>query len=281
MLPDFVPAEVVEIIESRRVTNALLVPTMLQILTSLPGIDERDFSSLRTILYGSAPITPALLRRSMEVFGCGFLQLYGMTETSGVLTRLLPEDHDPDGPREYLLRSAGTPSHGTEVRIADVDTGEQLPARVVGEIQTRSAHLTVGYWNRPDDNAALITPDGWLRTGDGGYLDEQGFLYITDRIKDMIISGGENVYPVEVEAVLAEHPAIAEVAVIGTTDARWGEAVTAVVVLRADAATTEAELIDFTADKLASYKKPRTVRFVDALPRNATGKVLKRELRTT
>ncbi|HEY7010581.1 MAG TPA: AMP-binding protein, partial [Jatrophihabitantaceae bacterium] len=279
MVPEFVPGELVELMESERVTNAFMVPAMLRVLTSLPGIDERDFSALRMICYGASPITPAVLRRSMQVFGCQFAQLYGMTETSGVTTMLRPEDHDPDGPREGLLRSAGLPQPFTEVRVVDVDSGEVLPADEVGEIQTRSPYATVGYWNRPADTAALYTADGWLRSGDAGYLDADGYLFISDRIKDMVITGGENVYPVEVEAVLADHPAVAEVAVIGTPDAKWGEAVTAVVVLRPGAAATEAELVAFTSGRLASYKKPRIVRFVDVLPRNPSGKVLKRELR--
>ena len=282
MMPDFVPAEVVAVMEAERVTNGLFVPAMLQVLTSLPGIEDRDFSSLRTVLYGASPITPSLLRRSLQVFGCGFTQLYGMTETAAVTTRLLPEDHDPGGPREYLLRSAGTALPGVGLRIVDVDSGEVLGAGEVGEIQVRSAHLTIGYWKRPEESDALFTDDGWLRTGDAGYLDEHGYLFISDRIKDMVITGGENVYPVEVEAVLAEHPAVAEVAVIGTPDPKWGEAVTAVVVVKPGMAQPTAdELVAFTAGRLASYKKPRVVRFTDSLPRNASGKVLKRELRAT
>ena len=282
MVPDFQPAEFISVMESRRVTNICVVPAMLQVLTSMPRIEERDFSALEVIVYGASPITPALLRRSMNIFGCDFVQFYGMTETSGGTTCLTAKDHDPDGPRQHLLRSAGKPLVNVKVRIVDTDSGEPLPAGQVGEVQTRSPHNTPGYWDRPADNAALLTPDGWLRTGDAGYLDPDGYLFITDRLKDMVITGGENVYPVEVEAVLADHPAIAEVAVIGTPDVKWGEAVTAVVVVKPGVATpSQREIIEFTTGKLASYKKPRVVRFVQALPRNPSGKVLKRQLRSS
>ncbi|WP_042421494.1 long-chain-fatty-acid--CoA ligase [Streptacidiphilus anmyonensis] len=279
-VPDLVPQRVVELIERRRISHAFFVPAVLHMLTSLPDIAARDFSALRLIAYGASPITPVLLRRSMEVFGCGFLQIYGQTETAGSATRLLPEDHDPDGPRAHLLRSAGNTRPDVEVRVADPLTGEPLPTGAVGEICTRSHYLTPGYWRRPEENARLFTVDGWLRTGDAGYLDEEGYLFITDRIKDMVITGGENVYPVEVEAALAEHPAVLDVAVFGTPDERWGEAVTAAVVLRPEAGeVSPAELIAFTRERIASYKKPRIVLFLEELPRNPTGKILKRVLR--
>jgi acyl-CoA synthetase (AMP-forming)/AMP-acid ligase II len=282
MMPDFQPAELIALMESERVTNICVVPAMLQVLTAMPGIEQRDFSALEVIVYGASPITPALLRRSMDIFGCEFVQFYGMTETSGGSTCLTAKDHDPDGPRQHLLRSAGKPLVNVEVRIVGTDSSELLPAGQVGEVQTRSPHNTPGYFDRPLDNAALFTNDGWLRTGDAGYLDDDGYLFITDRLKDMVITGGENVYPVEVEAVLADHPAIAEVAVIGTPDVKWGEAVTAVVVVKPGlAAPSEQDIIDFTAGKLASYKKPRIVKFIEALPRNPSGKILKRELRSS
>ncbi|MFH8616397.1 long-chain-fatty-acid--CoA ligase [Streptomyces sp. NPDC017979] len=280
MLPDLVPQTVVDVMERHRVTHAFFVPAMLHLLTALPGIRERDFSALRLIVYGASPITPALLRRSMEVFGCGFYQKYGQTETTGSATRLLPDDHVVDGPRSTLLRSAGNTRQDVEVAVADPVTGEPVAPGVVGEILTRSHHVTPGYWKRPAENAALFTADGWLKTGDAGYLDPDGYLFITDRIKDMVITGGENVYPVEVESVLAEHPAVLDVAVFGTPHEKWGEAVTAAVVLRPAAEPVTAEdLIDFTRGRIASYKKPRIVHVVDELPRNPSGKVLKRVLR--
>ena len=280
MLPESTPATAVETMEREGVTHAFLVPSVLHMFTELPDVDRRDLSRMRMIAYGSAPITPTLLRRSMAVFGCGFMGKYGLTESGGTVTQLPPSDHDPDGPRQYLLRSTGRARPGVEVRIADTATGKPLPPGAVGEIRTRSVRNTPGYWNRPDQTGALYAEGGWLRTGDGGYLDEDGYLYLTDRIKDMIITGGENVYPIEVESALAEHPAVAEAAVIGVPHPRWGEAVTAVVVPRGGVQRAEAqELIDFVRERVASYKKPHAVHFVDELPRNPNGKILKHELR--
>ncbi|MER7717726.1 long-chain-fatty-acid--CoA ligase [Streptomyces flaveolus] len=280
MLPDLVPQTVVELMERHRITHAFFVPAMLHLLTTLPDIRERDFSALELIVYGASPITPALLRRSMEIFGCGFYQKYGQTETTGSASRLLPEDHVVDGPRSILLRSAGSMRPDVQVAIADPVTGDRVATGVVGEILTRSHHVTPGYWKRPEENAALFTADGWLRTGDAGYLDKDGYLFITDRIKDMVITGGENVYPIEVESALAEHPAVLDVAVFGTPDEKWGEAVTAAVVLRPGAEpVTAQDLVDFTRERIASYKKPRVVHFVEELPRNPSGKILKRVLR--
>ncbi|MFG2613971.1 AMP-binding protein [Streptomyces anulatus] len=281
MLPEFAPGVAAETIEREGVTHAFLVPSVLHMLTALPGIESRDFSRLTLVTYGSAPITPALLRRSMALFACHFMGKYGLTEGGGTVTQLPPRDHEADGPRRHLLTSVGKPRRGIDVVIADPETGLPVGAGTPGEIRIRSRHNTPGYWNRPDETEALYDADGLLCTGDGGYLDVDGYLFLTDRIKDMIVTGGENVYPTEVESALAEHPAVSEVAVVGIPDDTWGEAVTAVVVLRADAARPdEQELIDFTRDRIASYKKPRRVHFVDALPRNPNGKVLKRELRT-
>ncbi|MEV6104029.1 long-chain-fatty-acid--CoA ligase [Streptomyces sp. NPDC051940] len=280
MLPDFAPETAVEVMEREGVTHAFFVPAVLQMVTALPGIEARDFSRLRLVVYGASPITPALLRRSMTVFGCSFMQKYGLTETVGNVARLLPHEHDPDGDRQYLLQSTGRPKPDVEVMVVDPVTGEPAPAGMVGEIYTRSRHNTPGYWKRPEETDALYAADGWLRTGDAGHLDTDGYLYVTDRMKDMVITGGENVYPIEVESVLAEHPAIADVAVIGVPHEKWGEEVTAVVVPRQGVPVpTESELIDFTRERIASYKKPRRVHFVDALPRNPSGKILKRELR--
>ncbi|RVU27955.1 long-chain-fatty-acid--CoA ligase [Streptomyces antnestii] len=279
-LPDLDPLRAVELMERHRVTHAFFVPAVLHLLTQLPDIRERDFSALEMIVYGASPITPTLLRRSMEIFGCGFLQKYGLTETTGSATRLLPSDHDPDGPRAHLLRSAGNALPDIDVAVVDPVTAEPLASGEVGEIVTRSHQVTPGYWQRPEDNARLFTEDGWLRTGDAGYLDADGYLFITDRIKDMVITGGENVYPVEVESALAEHPDVCDVAVFGTPDETWGEAVTAAVVLNAEAGDVTADdLVEFTRTRIASYKKPRIVHFVEELPRNPSGKFLKRVLR--
>jgi long-chain acyl-CoA synthetase len=279
LVRDFEPTGVLDILERRRVTNAVLVPTMLRMLTAVPGAAERDYSALRSIAYGAAPITTPVLKATLRTFGCALLGLYGLTESTGGVVALEPEDHDPGGPREHLLRSAGRPYPWVELRIADLATGGPVAADVVGEVWLRGPNVTPGYFNRPAETGAALTPDGWLRTGDGGYVDEDGYLFLTDRIKDMIVTGGENVYPVEVEEALAQHADVAEVAVIGVPHPHWGEAVKALVVLRPSARTRPEDLIAFARERLAGYKLPRSVDFVTELPRTPSGKVLKRELR--
>jgi long-chain acyl-CoA synthetase len=279
LVRDFEPTGVLDILERRRVTNAVLVPTMLRMLTAVPGAAERDYSALRSIAYGAAPITTPVLKATLRTFGCALLGLYGLTESTGGVVALEPEDHDPGGPREHLLRSAGRPYPWVELRIADLATGGPVAADVVGEVWLRGPNVTPGYFNRPAETGAALTPDGWLRTGDGGYVDENGYLFLTDRIKDMIVTGGENVYPVEVEEALAQHADVAEVAVIGVPHPHWGEAVKALVVLRPSARTRPEDLIAFARERLAGYKLPRSVDFVTELPRTPSGKVLKRELR--
>jgi long-chain acyl-CoA synthetase len=218
-----------------------------------------------------------VLVKGMETLGCEFIQVYGLTETTGAITQLDGVDHDPAG-RPHLLRSCGKPYPWVEVRIVDSSTGEDAPAGEVGELWTRSHQNMKGYWNNEAATAEAITPDGWFRTGDAGYVDADGFLYLHDRVKDMIVSGGENVYPAEVENVLAQHPGVADVAVIGVPDERWGEAVKAIVV-RSGPEVTEDELIAFSREHLAGYKLPKSVDFAETLPRNPSGKLLKRELR--
>jgi long-chain acyl-CoA synthetase len=276
---EFVPNEVLDVLVEHRITNALFVPAMLQFLSMVPGAAERDYSSLRSICYGASPITNATLLAAMQTFRCNFRQVYGMTETSGVITCLPPADHDPGGPRDHLLRSAGRPYPFVELRIVDLDTGRVCAAGEVGEVVMRAAHNMAGYWNKPDETAKTVEPDGWLHTGDAGYVDADGYLYLTDRVKDMIVSGGENVYPTEVENALALHPAVAEVGVIGVPHDRWGETVKAVVVVRAGATVTAPELIAFAKERLAGYKCPTSVDFAEALPRNPSGKILKKDLR--
>jgi long-chain acyl-CoA synthetase len=261
------------------VTNAVLVPTMLQMLSSVPGAAERDYSALRSIAYGAAPITTPVLKASLRTFGCPLFGLYGLTESTGGVVVLEPEDHDPGGPREHLLRSAGRPYPWVELKIVDPVSGEPLGSHAVGEVWLRAPNVTAGYFNRPAETAAALTPDGWLRTGDGGFLDDEGYLFLTDRIKDMIVSGGENVYPVEVEETLAQHAGVADVAVIGVPDPHWGEAVKALIVPRPGTRTAPEDLIAFARERLAGYKLPRSVDFVAELPRTPSGKVLKRELR--
>ena len=279
LVSEFVPERILDMLEGLRVTNTIFVPTMLQMLASVPGAAERDFSALRAIAYGASPITTPVLKAALQTFRCALFGCYGLTETTGTVVQLDPADHDPDGPREHLLRSAGRPYPWVELRIADPETGAPLGPGDWGEVWMRAPNVMAGYWGRPRETAATLTSDGWLRTGDGGYVDDEGYLFLTDRIKDMIVSGGENVYPVEVEEVLARHPGVGEVAVIGMPHERWGERVTALIVRRAGAACTVDELVAFARERLAGYKLPRAIEFVDELPRTPTGKVLKRQLR--
>jgi long-chain acyl-CoA synthetase len=279
LLSEFDAEDVLDVLERQRVTNAVLVPTMLQLLTAVPDAAGRDYSALRSIAYGAAPITTPVLKAALETFGCSLFGLYGLTETTGGVVALEPADHDPGGPREHLLRSAGRPYPWVEMKIVDPADGEALGPHEVGEVWLRAPNVTPGYYNRPAETAAALTADGWLRTGDGGYVDEQGYLFLTDRIKDMIVSGGENVYPVEVEEAISQHADVADVAVIGVPDERWGETVKALIVPRRGARPAPADIVAFARERLAGYKLPRSVEFVDDLPRNPSGKVLKRELR--
>jgi len=278
------PTAIIDNMETERVTHAFFVPAVIQMLLDVPGADEADLSSMEVMVYGAAPIGDAVLRRAISVFGCGFLQAYGMTETAGAIVGLDPEDHDPDGDRAHLLRSCGRAFPWVEIRLVDPDSiANGTPTDVehgqVGEIWTRSAQNTPGYRNRPEATAEALTSDGWLRTGDAAYGDENGYLFLFDRFKDMIVSGAENVYPAEVENVLYDHPDIAEVAVIGVPDEKWGETVKAIAVARPGHTIEADSLIELCQSRLAKYKCPTSVDVVDVLPRNASGKVLKTELR--
>jgi acyl-CoA synthetase (AMP-forming)/AMP-acid ligase II len=281
--PEFNPQHYLAAIERHRVSDAFAVPAMLQRIVACPEIHTTDLSSLRCIAYGGSPIDAALLTRCLELFNCGFLQVYGMTEASGTLTVLYPEEHDPAGPGSPLLHSVGRPAPHIELRVVNPASGADRPEGEVGEVWVRSEQLLREYFGDAQATAAAFPqgrhpPGGWFRSGDAGYL-RGGYLYLHDRIKDMIISGGENVYPAEVEMALAAHPAIAELAVIGVPDDKWGETVKACVVLRPGGAVTAAELISYARKRLAHYKCPTSVDFVAVLPRNPSGKVLKRVLR--
>ncbi len=278
LLRQFEPGQVLAALSLGRVTNAVFVPAMLQILADRPEAVGRDFSPLRTVLYGASPITEQTLVVALETFRCRFIQGYGMTETCGPCTRLPPEVHDPHGPQSYLLRSAGLPYPWIEMRIVDPDTGEERSRGEMGEVWIRSGQNMKGYWNMPKETAEALTADGWLRTGDGGYMDQEGYLYLTDRIKDIIVTGAENVAPAEVEAVLARHPGVADVAVIGVPHPKWGETVKAIVVATSESVKAE-DIMAFARQHLATFKSPTSVDFVAELPRNPAGKVLKRELR--
>jgi acyl-CoA synthetase (AMP-forming)/AMP-acid ligase II len=274
MVPAFTPAGVAHAIEEHRVTDVLLVPTMIQMLVDDPSTAGADLSSLRSLLYGASSISQAVLERAAaRLPGAELTQAYGMTELSPVTTLLLPADHGDD----RLRRSAGRSAPHAEVRIVD-DEDREVPRGTVGEIVARGGHVMAGYWNRPEETAAAVR-DGWMHTGDGGYMDDGGYVFVVDRIKDMIVTGGENVYSAEVENALAAHPAVASCAVIGVPDDEWGERVHAVVVLAAGAATTAPALRFHVKERIAGYKAPRTVEFVDALPISGAGKILKRELR--
>lgn len=249
----------------------LLVPVVIQRLLETAGVETTDFASLRAIVYGASPITDDVLVKALERFDCDLLQVYGQTETTGSITQL--DRHDPE-----LLRSCGKPFEWVEVRIVD-DAGRDVPTGTVGELWTRSRQNMRGYWNNPDATTATLTDDGWLKTGDAGYLDEEGYVFLHDRVKDMIVSGGENVYPAEVENVLMTHPAVGDVAVIGVPDMTWGEAVKAIVVPVSVGCPSESELIAYARDRLAGFKLPKSVSFAEDLPRTPSGKVLKRALR--
>jgi long-chain acyl-CoA synthetase len=279
ILRDVDPEVLLQLIAAERITEMFVVPAVLMLLLASPSLGATDLSSLRLIFYGASPISEDVLVKCMKAFGCAFCQVYGMTETTGAITALSFEDHDPDGPRSGLLRSAGKPHPSVALRVVDPDSGRDAAPGAVGEIWTRSAYNMAGYWGKPAETAAAVDGDGWLRTGDAGFFDEDGYLYLHDRIKDMIVSGGENIYPAEVENVLLSCPAIVDAAVIGVPDPKWGETVKAIVVLGSAETLDEASVIAHCRSRLAHYKCPTSVDAIDALPRNPSGKILKRELR--
>lgn len=276
---DFRPAEVVRALSEEQIGMAILVPAMIQAcLTAVPDAAQRNYENLRLIHYGASPIAEATLRRAIETFQCEFSQGYGMTEMSAAIAILAWADHQyalkekPD-----LLLAAGRPILGTELQIVDADDNP-LPNGVIGQVLARGPQMMKGYWQQPEATAEALR-GGWMHTGDAGILDDAGYLYIQDRVKDMVVSGGENVYPRVVEELLFKHPAVAEAAAIGVPDEKWGETIKAIIVLRPGMTATEAEIIDFCRGKLGGFERPRSVDFVDALPRTPSGKVLKRVLR--
>ncbi|MFC3068330.1 long-chain-fatty-acid--CoA ligase [Phenylobacterium soli] len=273
VMPEFKPAEVLRTMQEERVAHIFLAPAMINMLLQQPEIASADFSALKTIAYGASPISEALLAEAKQRFGCGFIQFYGMTETTGAGSYLPPDAHEGE-----LLRSCGKPWPTLEVTIMD-DGGREVGPGEIGEIAIRGEIVMAGYWNRPEATAETVTPEGWLRTGDAGYRNEHGFFFVHDRVKDMIVSGGENVYPAEVENAILGCPGVADAAVIGVPDARWGEAVKAIVVRAPGADPRPEEIIAWARQRIAAYKAPKSVDFIDALPRNPSGKVLRRELR--
>ena len=274
ILREIHPIHILDLIEQQRIRHGFLVPAVILMLTQTPGVRERDFSSYKIMSYGASPIAESLLLEAADIFGCQFTQVYGLTETTGGATYMLPEAHDP---ARGKLRSCGVPYPGTEIKCVD-ENGTEVPQGEVGEILIKSGFVMKGYWKRDEATADAIK-DGWFRTGDAGYFDDEGFLYIHDRVKDMIVSGGENVYPAEVENGLFGHPDIADVAVIGVPDEKWGECVKAIIVAKPGTTPNEADIIAYAKTRIAGYKCPKSVDVVEALPRNASGKVLRRQLR--
>jgi acyl-CoA synthetase (AMP-forming)/AMP-acid ligase II len=274
IVPAFTPAGVAAAISEHKVTDTLLVPTMIQMLLDSPDAAGADLTSVRRVVYGASPISPTVLERARKrMESAGFVQAYGMTELAPVATLLSPSDHDDPA----LARAAGRAAAHVEVRIVDAED-TPVPTGQVGEVVVRGDNVMTGYWNKPEETAVALR-GGWMHTGDGGYMDGRGYVFIVDRIKDMIITGGENVYSVEVENAIAQHDAVAACAVIGVPDQRWGECVHAVVVLRPGRQVTARELRDFCREHIAGYKIPGSVAFADELPVSGAGKILKRELR--
>ncbi|MBS1812381.1 MAG: long-chain-fatty-acid--CoA ligase [Acidobacteria bacterium] len=281
MLKKFDPAGLLELIERERVTSVTLVPTMINFIINHPDVHRRDLSSLTRIGYGASPMPAELLKRTMQTLpGVELSQGYGQSESSPLLTRLSPQDHVLEGP-EHLTRrlaSCGRPIIGVELQIFD-DSDQPVKQGEVGEIVARGPNVMLGYWKRPEETARTLR-GGWLHTGDAARMDEHGFFYIVDRTKDMIVTGGENVYSTEVENVLFKHPAVREVAVIGTPDEKWGEVVAAVVTLKSGVIATAEELISHCAEHLAHYKTPKLIEIRDSeLPKGGTGKIDKKVLR--
>jgi long-chain acyl-CoA synthetase len=283
ILPRFDPLALLETIQRERATHCLLVPTMVNALIQVPTIGAYDLSSWKLLIYAASPIAPDVLRAAMRLLPCDFLQGYGMTEAAPCLTCLSVDDHraivraEPGSPVARRVASCGRPMVGVDVRVVDA-AGEEVAPGEIGEIVARGPNVMKGYWNKAEETAYGLR-GGWLHTGDLATVDAEGYIYIVDRLKDMIVSGGENVYSTEVEAALYAHPAVLEAAVIGVPDQSWGERVHAVVVLKPDRLATADEIVAVCRDRIAGYKVPRSVEFADALPKSGAGKILKRALR--
>lgn len=274
VLPEIDPTEILRLVEEERINHAFWVPAVILILTQHPKFRDTDFSSLKQVFYGASPIAEELLRTAVDVTGARFTQLYGLTETVGAGTYLPPEAHDP---ARGKLRSCGIPYPDAEVRCVD-ETGQDVAPGAVGEIIIKSDFVMKGYWNRPEATEEAVR-DGFFYTGDAGYFDADGFLYIHDRVKDMIVSGGENVYPAEVENAIFSHPDVADVAVIGVPDEKWGEAVKALIVPAPGMDPSASDIMAWARERIAGYKCPKSVDRIAELPRNPSGKILRKDLR--
>jgi len=272
IIPEVDPELILNLIEKEKIELALLVPAIILFLLNHPNVGNTDFSSLRQVLYGASPIAEDTLKKAIDVMGCDFWQVYGLTETTGLGTTMRPEDHEP---KRGKLRSCGRAYPGIDIKIVD-EKNNEVEDGEVGEILIKGQCVMKGYWNKEDATKESIV-DEWFYTGDAGYFDDEKFLYIHDRVKDMIVSGGENVYPAEVENALMAHENISDAAVIGIPDDKWGEAVKGIVVTNKE--LTGEEIIDFVKTKIAGYKCPKSIDFAKDLPRNPSGKILRRELR--
>jgi acyl-CoA synthetase (AMP-forming)/AMP-acid ligase II len=274
VLRDLIPAVVLDLIQREKVNHAFFVPAVIMMLMQAPEMEHADLSSMRSLAYGASPIAEDVLVRAQKRFACGFVQFYGMTETVGAGTYLPPRAHDPALGK---LRSCGIAWPGIEVKVVNAD-GTETPLGEVGEIVMRGPMIMKGYYNKPEGTTDAVR-NGWLHTGDAAYRDADGYFFIYDRVKDMIVTGGENVYPAEVENAIFGHPDVADVAVIGVPDEKWGEAVKAIVVLKPGHAPNADSIIAWARERVAAYKAPKSVDFIEAIPRNASGKILRRELR--
>ena len=280
LLERFKPDEYLAAIERHRVTMAFLVPAMIYALLADPGIRTRDLSSLRLVTYGAAPMSPARIREAWEAFGPVLAQGYGAGETTGGVTALTIADHALaiEGGRPELLAACGRPCCESDVQVLD-EAGRPVTGDAIGEICVRGPDVFAGYWRAPDQTRLALDEDGWLRTGDLARVDAEGYIFIVDRKKEMLVSGGFNIYPSEVESVLAQHPAVYEVCVVGVPDERWGEAVKAVVVLRDGSQASDGEIMEYCRGRLADFKRPRSVDFVPQLPKNGNGKLSRKDVR--
>ena len=281
ILEEYDPSQTLRLIEEYKIGKIFMVPSTLQMLLKHPNFGETDFSSLQFIFYGASPIPLELMREAITEIGCGFVQMYGMTESGGTIVALSPEDHIPDTQDKLALkrmRSVGNAIPGVEIKIVG-QQGETIANGEIGEIATRSVKNIREYWNLPEATKSAFDKEGWLLTGDAGYLDDDGYLYMHDRVKDMIISGGENVYPAEVEDAIYAHPQVLDVAVVGVPDDKWGEAIKAFVVLNEGSSISAEDIIEFSRTRIAKFKCPKSIDFIDVLPRNMSGKILRRELR--
>ncbi|TFZ03491.1 acyl-CoA synthetase [Ramlibacter rhizophilus] len=280
LLEGFKPAEVLEAIERHRVTMAFFVPAMIHALLAEPSLRSRDLSSLRLVSYGAAPMSPSRIREAWAAFGPVLSQGYGAGETTGGVIALTIEDHARaiEGGRPELLAACGRPVCESDVQVLD-EQGRPVSGDAIGEICVRGPDVFAGYWRAEPQTREVLQEDGWLRTGDLARVDEEGYIFIVDRKKEMLVSGGFNVYPSEVESVLAQHPAVYEVCVVGVPDERWGESVKAVVVLREGQQAASGEIMEFCRGRLADFKRPRSIDFVAHLPKNANGKLSRKEVR--